>query len=81
MFLRSLRYARALLLARSLPSKLIAPPVGFSRPTTTLPIVVLPQPDSPTRPNVSPLRMVKVTSATALSEPTRRCSTAPLVIG
>jgi len=35
------------------------PLVGRSRPTITLPIVVLPQPDSPTSPNVSPRRMLR----------------------
>src|SRR6202042_2977189 len=43
--------------------------------------LVLPQPDSPTRTNVSPVRIAKFTSATALTQPTRRCSTAPLVTG
>src|SRR5690349_17471253 len=31
------------------------------------PVVDLPQPDSPTSPNVSPRRMVKLTSSTALT--------------
>src|SRR5215475_8668751 len=59
----------------------MTPLVGLSRPTITRPIVVLPQPDSPTSPKVSPGRTPKLTSATALSQPTRRCSTAPLVTG
>ncbi len=41
--------------------------------------MVLPQPDSPTRPRVWPRPISKLTSATALTEPTRRCITAPLV--
>ena len=77
---RSRRYSRPLERARSLPSKLIEPDVGLSSPTSIRPIVVLPQPDSPTRPSVSPLRMSNDTSATALTAPTRRCST-PLVTG
>ncbi len=40
-------------------------------------MVVLPQPDSPTIPNVLPGRIPKLTSATALTSPTLRCSTAP----
>src|SRR5215467_5209559 len=43
------------------------------------PMVVLPQPDSPTRPNVDPTGTAKGTSATAETCPTLRCSTAPAV--
>ena len=51
--------------ARSTPSKRIVPAVGrFSR-TMLLPSVDLPQPDSPTRPMVSPARRVKLTPSTA----------------
>ena len=42
------------------------------------PIVVLPHPDSPTSPNVSPRRISRLTPATALTESAFRCST-PLV--
>ncbi len=77
---RSRRYSRPLDRARSLPPKRTAPLVGLSRPTSIRPIVVLPQPDSPTRPSVSPLRMSKDTPATALTVPTWRWST-PLVTG
>ena len=38
----------------SRPSKTILPAVGSTRRTTARPVVVLPQPDSPTRPTVSP---------------------------
>ena len=38
----------------SRPSKVIAPPVTGARPSTARPSVVLPEPDSPTRPTVSP---------------------------
>ena len=65
----------------SLPSNRIAPEVGFSSATTSRPIVVLPQPDSPTRPNVSPSRTEKETSETALTLPILRCRTAPAVTG
>ena len=77
---RSRRYCRPLDRARSLPPNRTEPAVGLSRPTSIRPIVVLPQPDSPTMPSVSPLRMSNDTSATALTVPTLRCS-APLVTG
>ena len=38
------------------------------------PTVVLPQPDSPTRPSVSPSLMVKLTSSTACTQATTRCN-------
>ena len=40
-------------------------------------VVVLPQPDSPTRPSVSPSRMSKLMPSTAWTVPTRRLNTAP----
>ena len=61
----------------SSPSKRMDPDVGRSRETSNRPTVVLPQPDSPTRPKVSPLRMSKVTPETALTLPTWRRKTAP----
>src|ERR1700734_953590 len=42
-------------------------------------MVVLPQPDSPTSPNVDPAGIAKDTSATAETCPTFRWSTAPAV--
>ncbi len=36
----------------SSPLSVMAPALGFSSATISLPIVVLPHPDSPTRPNV-----------------------------
>ena len=42
-------------------------------------VVVLPQPDSPTRPNVSPALMSKETSSTALMWPSVRENRMPLV--
>ena len=44
---------------------LMMPSVGSSSRVTTRTSVDLPQPDSPTRPTVSPLLMVKLTSSTA----------------
>ena len=45
------------------------------------PMVVLPHPDSPTSPKVSPLRIVKLTPETALTEPTCRRKTPPAITG
>ncbi len=50
-----------------LPSNATVPESGASRPVTHLASVVLPLPDSPTRPKVSPLRRSSETSATAVS--------------
>ena len=44
-------------------------------------VVVLPQPDSPTRPSVSPSRMSRSTPSTACTVPTRRLNTAPFISG
>ena len=49
--------------------------------TIARPVVLLPQPDSPTRPSVSPRRIVIDTSSTARTSPTWRSSTTPLLIG
>jgi hypothetical protein len=59
------------------PSKRTSPPVaGISR-RRVRPTVVLPQPDSPTRPNVSPRLMKKLTSSTAFTWATVRCKSPP----
>ena len=63
----------------SWPSSRMRPLVGFSRPTISRPIVVLPHPDSPTSPKVEPWGSANDTSATAETCPIRRCSTAPEV--
>ena len=47
------------------PSKKTSPEVGVYRRSRDLPTVVLPQPDSPTRPRVSPGLMEKETPSTA----------------
>ena len=49
------------------PSKVMVPESAGMSPVTHLASVVLPLPDSPTRPNVSPLRRLRETSATAVS--------------
>src|SRR5437764_3900700 len=59
------------------PSKVTSPLVaGISR-RMVRPTVVLPQPDSPTRPRVSPGLMAKLTSSTACTQATTRCSKPP----
>src|SRR5712692_3615612 len=47
----------------------MAPALASSAARTSLAVVVLPQPDSPTRPSVSPLLMVKLMPSTALTQP------------
>src|SRR5215210_755515 len=63
--------------AMSSPSKYTLPSVGSTRRSTVRPSVVLPQPDSPTRPRVSPRRTKKLTSSTALTQATVRCRRPP----
>src|SRR5665647_986671 len=55
-------------LATSLPSKITSPEVGVSKLTSILPVVDLPQPDSPTKPKVSPLKILNDTPSTALTK-------------
>ena len=50
----------------SRPSNTIWPAVGSSSRVSRRPVVVLPQPDSPTRPSVSPLRHAKVDAVDGL---------------
>ena len=68
---RRRRISRELFLVRSAPLRRISPPTtraaGGSRPTIDRQVVVLPQPDSPTRPKVSPSRRAKLTPSTALT--------------
>src|SRR5262249_42619182 len=45
------------------------PAVGSSAARMSFEVVVLPQPDSPTRPRVSPALIVKLTPSTALTQP------------
>ena len=45
-----LRVSRSILPVMSLPWKVMRPPVGAYRRMTLRPMVVLPEPDSPTRP-------------------------------
>ena len=61
----------------SVPLKAIDPDVGSISLRINRPTVVLPQPDSPTSPSVSPRWMAKLTPSTALTWPTTRWSTPP----
>ena len=60
-------HRRRLSVVISRPSKTILPAVGSSSLMIVRPSVVLPQPDSPTMPTVSPGRTVKSTPSTALT--------------
>src|SRR5579864_1723784 len=64
----------------SWPSKITSPDVGSSSRKTQRPIVVLPEPLSPTSPSVSPRRMANDTPSTALTSATWREKT-PAVTG
>src|SRR5215213_1121311 len=66
--------------SRSFPSKMTSPSDGSMSLRIHRPVVDFPQPDSPTRPKVSPRRMAKLTPSTALtfSPPTPR---APALTG
>src|SRR6267142_1530540 len=61
--------------SRSMPSNRIVPVSGSIRRRTARPAVVLPQPDSPTRPNVSPLLISKLMSSTAFTWAATRART------
>lgn len=62
---RSGRNSRSLWPTISWPSTLSDPPEACVSPAMARPIVVLPDPDSPTRPSTSPGRMSKLTPSTA----------------
>src|SRR5262245_53983602 len=65
MLRRRVRSLRAFGVRISLPSKVIEPLVGVSRPLRHRAVVVLPQPDSPTSPTISPGAMSKKIPSTA----------------
>src|SRR5215211_8090890 len=67
---RSGRISRRLNFVMSWPSKTIRPAVGSISFVMRRAVVDFPQPDSPTSPSVSPLRMSKVTSSTRSEEHT-----------
>src|SRR5215469_9985579 len=60
---------------------MISPAVGRSSRRMQRPVVVLPQPLSPTSPKVSPRRTVKSMPSTAFTSPTFRLTTTPSVTG
>jgi len=65
----------------SRPSNSIFPSVSSCRRTMQRPSVDLPQPDSPTRPSVSPARMSNDTSSTACTRAISRWMMMPFLIG
>ncbi len=65
---RILRSSPGLSDSRSTPSKRTEPLVASRSRIIARPMVLLPQPDSPTRPSVSPRRTWKVTPSTALTD-------------
>ena len=67
------RISSSVSLSRSLPSKITSPssttPGGATRRMIESEVTLLPQPDSPTRPRISPRRTAKSTPVTALTVP------------
>ena len=61
----------------SRPSKTIFPALGFISRIKSLPVVVLPQPDSPTSPIVSPAVTEKLIPSTAWTAPILCLRTTP----
>ena len=78
---RNFRTSELFSLVRSAPSKITSPSVGLYSCSKHRPVVVFPQPLSPTRPSVSPRRIVKLTSSTALMSATFRWKITPEVTG
>src|SRR6516162_618668 len=65
----------------SSPPKRMVPAVGVSCSRISLEVVVLPQPDSPITPSVSPGQTAKSTPSTALTQPTLRRRSGPVLTG
>src|SRR5437667_1263531 len=65
----------------SSPAKRMVPAVGVSCSRISLDVVVLPHPDSPMRPKVSPGQIAKSTPSTALTQPILRRSSIPVLTG
>ena len=65
----------------SSPSNFTSPEVMSIIFRMARPVVLLPQPDSPTRPKVSPRRTSNDTPSTAFTLPTWRRMTAPAITG
>ncbi len=66
---RSRSVRRAVRPERGLPSMVMVPAVGVSRPTSIRATVVFPEPDSPTRPRDLPGGRLRDTSSTATRLP------------
>src|SRR6186997_1270061 len=79
--LRRRRNSAPLNSVTSWPSKMMRPPVGGLSRMIARPVVLLPQPDSPTRPRVSPRSISNVTPSTAWTSPTWRWRMIPSRIG
>src|SRR5699024_12113561 len=62
-----------------LSSNISLPSLSAIKRSSMRPVVDLPQPDSPTRPNVSPFFNVKETPSTALTSPIFRPNTPPVM--
>src|SRR6186997_1068558 len=60
-----------LMAKRSRPSSWIAPPLGSTKPAIICRVVVLPQPDGPSRETNSPFSTAKVRPSTAVWVPKR----------
>src|SRR4029450_4201095 len=63
-----------LMARRSRPSSRIAPPLGSTKPAIICSVVVLPQPDGPSRETNSPFSTAKVRPSTAVWVPKRLLS-------
>src|SRR3569623_776617 len=72
------RSSRRLSVMTSRPSNSSSPAVGSSRRRIVRPVVELPQPDSPTRPSVSPGAMSKLMPSTARTMVRSRANMLPL---
>ena len=53
----------------STPSMLMRPPLGSAKPASMRSSVVLPQPEAPTSANISPRKIFRSTSSTAVKAP------------
>ena len=76
---RASRIRRREKASTSSPRNRTCPEVGSISRSMQRPVVVLPLPDSPTSPNVSPSSMLKLTSSTALTTVPARNSPPPRV--
>src|SRR6266446_7007797 len=65
----------------SSPANRIAPAVGVSCSRISFDVVVLPHPDSPISPSVSPGQIAKSTPSTAFTQPIWRRSSIPVLTG